>query len=71
MADATTVAEERISNIRTVKSFSQENAEIRRYSDKMLKVFEIAKREAWARGIFYGMVSDHSGRTRLLSTSVL
>lgn len=45
-----------MSNIRTVKSFSQENREIQRYSDKMQKVLEIAKKEAWARGIFYGMV---------------
>lgn len=51
------MAEERISNIRTVKSFSQENMEIQRYADKMQNVFEIAKKEAWARGIFYGLVS--------------
>jgi hypothetical protein len=40
-----------------VKSFSQENTEIERYSNKIQKVFEIAKKEVWARGIFYGMVN--------------
>lgn len=56
LADANNVAEERVSNIRTVKSFSQEQAEIRRYAEKMGAVFQLAKKESLARGIFYGMV---------------
>lgn len=50
------MAEERIGNIRTVKAFSQEQAEMKRYTTKVQNVLELAKREAWARGIFYGMV---------------
>lgn len=57
LADATNVAEERISNIRTVKSFSQEAAEVNRYASKIQAVFELAKRESLARGIFFGMVT--------------
>lgn len=50
------MAEERIGNIRTVKAFSQEQAEMKRYTTKVQNVLELAKKEAWARGIFYGMV---------------
>ncbi|XP_065208672.1 ATP-binding cassette sub-family B member 10, mitochondrial-like [Planococcus citri] len=66
LADANNVAEERISNIRTVKSFSRETAEIARYRDKMETVFQLAKREALAKGIFYGM-TGFSGNAIILS----
>lgn len=66
LAEATNVAEERIGNIRTVKAFSQEQAEMKRYTTKVQNVLELAKREAWARGIFYGM-TGFSGNAIILS----
>lgn len=56
LAEATNVAEERISNIRTVKSFSREFLEIQRYREKIDSVFMLAKKESLAKGVFYGMV---------------
>ncbi|XKL64962.1 hypothetical protein PGB90_005048 [Kerria lacca] len=66
LADATNVAEERIGNIRTVKSFSQENSEIQRYVSKIESVLKLAKKECLARGIFYGM-TGFSGNVIILS----
>jgi ATP-binding cassette subfamily B (MDR/TAP) protein 10 len=53
------VAEERIANIRTVKSFSQESREYNTYSSKIQNVLQLAYRESLAKGIFFGLVSDH------------
>ncbi|CAH0392928.1 unnamed protein product [Bemisia tabaci] len=55
LADATQVAEERISNIRTVKTFSQEEKEMSYYNSKMATVLELAEKESVAKGVFYGM----------------
>ncbi|KAK9511846.1 hypothetical protein O3M35_000427 [Rhynocoris fuscipes] len=55
LAEATQVAEERISNIRTVKSFSKEDMEIYIYNEKMEQILKLAKKESLARGIFFGM----------------
>ncbi|KAL1138969.1 hypothetical protein AAG570_009030 [Ranatra chinensis] len=55
LADATQVAEERISNIRTVKAFSREDVEIETYMKKMEHVLDLATKESLARGIFFGM----------------
>lgn len=57
LAEATQVAEERIGNIRTVKAFSQEEREVDTYGDKMKYVLDLATKESFARGVFYGMVS--------------
>lgn len=56
LADATQVAEERISNIRTVKAFSKEDREMKTYQGKMDKVLQLAMTESLARGVFFGMV---------------
>lgn len=54
------MAEERISNIRTVKAFSQEDREMVTYKEKMQHVLDLATKESLARGVFYGMVhSSH------------
>jgi ATP-binding cassette subfamily B (MDR/TAP) protein 10 len=50
------VAEERIANIRTVKSFSQESRECDIYSSKVQTVLQLAYKESLARGIFFGLV---------------
>ncbi|XP_046384406.1 ATP-binding cassette sub-family B member 10, mitochondrial [Ischnura elegans] len=55
LAEATHVAEERIANVRTVKSFSNERREIASYENKTLVVLKLAYKEALARGIFFGM----------------
>lgn len=55
LAAATSVAEERISNIRTVKTFSQETREIGTYKDKIKNVLNLGYKESLARSIFYGM----------------
>lgn len=54
LAQSTQVAEERISNIRTVRAFGQELKEIKMYADSVLDVFKLAKKEAVARAIFFG-----------------
>jgi ATP-binding cassette subfamily B (MDR/TAP) protein 10 len=60
LAAAMQVAEERIANIRTVKSFSQESRECEAYSSKLQNVLQLAYRESLARGIFFGLVSSAS-----------
>ncbi|XP_073982985.1 ATP-binding cassette sub-family B member 10, mitochondrial-like isoform X2 [Rhodnius prolixus] len=55
LAEATQVAEERIANIRTVKTFSKEEAEIKIYNERMEDILKLAKKESLARGIFFGM----------------
>lgn len=56
LADATKVAEERISNMRTVKTFSQELREIDTYKDCIKRVLKLGYKESKMRAIFYGMV---------------
>lgn len=58
LADATQVAEERISNIRTVKTFAQELKELGTYKDKMQKILTLGYSESTARAVFYAMVSQ-------------
>lgn len=58
LAGATTVAEERISNIRTVKTFSQEEREIERYANAISNVLKLCYREAKVGALFYASVSS-------------
>lgn len=60
LAAAMQVAEERIANIRTVKSFSHESRECDTYSSKIQDVLQLAYKESLARGIFFGLVTNHS-----------
>ncbi|XP_058802845.1 ATP-binding cassette sub-family B member 10, mitochondrial-like [Phymastichus coffea] len=50
-----TTAEERISNIRTVKAFAQETNEIQNYCAKLKDLLELCYKESFYRGIFFGM----------------
>lgn len=50
-----TTAEERISNIRTVKAFAQEKREINRYNAKLQDVLKLCYKESLYRGMFFGM----------------
>ncbi|XP_026823333.1 ATP-binding cassette sub-family B member 10, mitochondrial [Rhopalosiphum maidis] len=49
------VAEEKISNIRTVKAFSQEKKEMFLYEKKMNEVLQLSIKESFMRGLFFGM----------------
>lgn len=51
------LAEERISNMRTVRAFGKELSEVRAYRQKTDEVFSLAKKEALIRAGFYGVVS--------------
>ncbi|KAI9225562.1 MAG: P-loop containing nucleoside triphosphate hydrolase protein [Piptocephalis tieghemiana] len=54
LGDITKVAEERIGNIRTVQAFTREKDEVVRYDTRVQEVFNLAKKEAMASGIFFG-----------------
>lgn len=56
LAEASRVAEERISNMRTVKTFSQELREIDTYEDRIKNVLKLGYKETKMRAVFYGMV---------------
>ncbi|XP_008583009.1 PREDICTED: ATP-binding cassette sub-family B member 10, mitochondrial [Galeopterus variegatus] len=54
LAQATQLAEERIGNIRTVRAFGKEMAEIDKYASKVDRVMQLARSEALARACFFG-----------------
>jgi len=66
LAGATQVAEERISNIRTVRAFATENREIQAYDQQMDNVLAKAKVEALAQAKFYG-ITGLSGNMIILT----
>jgi len=57
IADANTVAEEAIVQIRTVQSFTREPSEDRRYSERIQQALEAALGRAMTRGIFFGVIT--------------
>ncbi|RME27534.1 MAG: ATP-binding cassette domain-containing protein [Deltaproteobacteria bacterium] len=54
LAAATTVAEETISGIRTVRSFAREQAEVARYGAAVERAYELARQRARVAAIFRG-----------------
>nr|AEE61847.1 unknown [Dendroctonus ponderosae] len=66
LADATKVAEEKISNMRTVKAFAQEPREIENYIHSIKNVLNLGYLEAKARAVFYGM-TGFSGHVIIIS----
>ncbi|XP_020794486.1 ATP-binding cassette sub-family B member 10, mitochondrial [Boleophthalmus pectinirostris] len=66
LAQATQLAEERISNIRTVRAFGKELSEVVTYSQKTDRVLSLAKKEAVLRAGFFG-VTGLSGNIMILS----
>ena len=56
LAQSTHIAEEKISNIRTVKSFGKEDTEMQRYDIEMKNVLDKTLKEALVQAKFYGMV---------------
>ncbi|XP_024894823.1 ATP-binding cassette sub-family B member 10, mitochondrial, partial [Pteropus alecto] len=57
LAQATQLAEERIGNIRTVRAFGKEMAEVETYTRKVDDVMQLARRAAFAQAGFFGVVS--------------
>jgi subfamily B ATP-binding cassette protein MsbA len=57
LAEATGVAEEAFSQIRTVQSFVQEPTERARFGDRVAASVEAALRRARVRGVFFGMLT--------------
>nr|XP_023029123.1 ATP-binding cassette sub-family B member 10, mitochondrial-like [Leptinotarsa decemlineata] len=66
LAESTKVAEEKISNVRTVKSFAQEPREIESYNMAIDGVLKYCYQEAKARAFFYGM-TGFSGNAIIIS----
>jgi len=57
VAEASAVAEEAFSQIRTVQSFVQERAERARYGDRIAASVRLALTRARVRGVFFGMLT--------------
>jgi len=57
IGETTKVAEEKIGNIRTVRAFGMEEMEGKGYEFKVRDVLNLAKKEAYASGAFFGGVS--------------
>ncbi|XP_076012161.1 ATP-binding cassette sub-family B member 10, mitochondrial [Genypterus blacodes] len=66
LAQATQLAEERISNMRTVRAFGKELSEVDVYTQKADQVLSLAKKEAVLRAGFFG-VTGLSGNIMILS----
>ena len=54
LAASTQIAEERISNIRTVRTFAKEDTELQTYRTEMNSVLKSAQKEAKVQAQFYG-----------------
>ncbi|CAK9815050.1 ATP-binding cassette sub-family B member 10, mitochondrial [Anthophora plagiata] len=66
MATLNTIAEERISNIRTVKAFSKETIEANNYNSQLDNVLRACYKESCYRGVFFG-ITGFSGNVIILS----
>lgn len=66
LAKATQLAEERISNMRTVRAFGKEKSEVQKYTERIGHVFQLAKQEALLRAGFFGM-TGLSGNMMILA----
>ncbi|XP_034536407.1 ATP-binding cassette sub-family B member 10, mitochondrial [Notolabrus celidotus] len=66
LAQATQLAEERISNIRTVRAFGKELSEVNSYTEKTDQVLTLARKEALLRAGFFG-VTGLSGNLMILA----
>ena len=57
LAESSSVAEEKFSNIRTVRAFAQEGKEMNTYNQVVTDIYGLARKEAIARSLFFGYVS--------------
>ena len=58
LAESSHVAEEKFSNIRTVRAFAQEDTEMNTYNRVVTDIYSLARKEAIARSLFFGYVSS-------------
>ncbi|KAL4715629.1 hypothetical protein ACJJTC_006208 [Scirpophaga incertulas] len=65
LAETSALAEEKISNIKTVKAFSKEKEECESYAKKIENLLKLAYKESLAVGSFYGM-TGLSGNTIII-----
>lgn len=70
LAEATKVAEERIANMRTVKTFSKESREMESYKSCIQEVLRLGYKETKARALFYGMVSTNAKKINGLNNCI-
>ena len=56
LARAAETAEEAFGNLRTVRAFSKENWEVRKYRRRVQRAYEFGRRKAWGYGVFIGVV---------------
>ncbi|KAJ3206271.1 ATP-binding cassette permease mdl1 [Dinochytrium kinnereticum] len=54
IGETTKFAEEKVGNMRTVRSFSRESRELERYSDRVRDVYNVSIKEGLATGLFFG-----------------
>jgi len=54
LAESSSVAEEKFANIRTVRAFGQESKEMNLYNAVVTDIYDLARKEAIARSLFYG-----------------
>ncbi|XP_036430543.1 ATP-binding cassette sub-family B member 10, mitochondrial [Colossoma macropomum] len=66
LAEATQLAEEKISNLRTVRAFGKELTEVQKYAERVDHVLHLAKKEAVLRSGFFG-ATGLSGNIIILS----
>lgn len=55
LAQAGSIAEERISNVRTVRALGNDELEVGRYAHQVNNVFRVAKHKSLLQGIYYGV----------------
>lgn len=65
MGEMTKVATESLPALRTVQAFNAQNQEREKFHEKVMKVLELARKEAIASGIFFGS-TGWSGNITLL-----
>ena len=57
ISEATKLAEEKLGNVRTVRAFAQEDMENAKFRDRVFNIFSLARKEAYASGLFFGGVN--------------
>ena len=57
LAESSHHAEEKFGNIRTVRAFAEEEKEMMSYNTTVSDIYELARKEAIARSLFFGYVS--------------
>ncbi|KAI8911738.1 P-loop containing nucleoside triphosphate hydrolase protein [Gorgonomyces haynaldii] len=64
-ADLSKFAEEKLSNLRTVRAFAQEDKEIHLYQEKAEEVYKLGMKQAYASGAFFGAIGFGGNATIL------